>query len=382
MNIELENHIIGLIYESALDVQAWQNAIQQIVEYTNSKSAIFTALDQLNSHYNFTYTYNIPEQSLSAYQDENVRMIDMQLHASLFVEAGVGGVVSHDCSVYATSPGTDQHIFYERCLKPTGVDHLAGVLLDQGQYRWAILGLHRAPGAAAFSDREYQILKRLGTHLRRSLQIHRQIRAVQEENQDLYQILSCLKAGVLLLDEQGKLVFSNQKAQHILESSKILTVDTFNRLKTSKLQQDQLNHYIHSSMLKQHYTGVVGGVMALKGEHEQHLMLSFVPLAQLKILHKQPAQTKVAIFLTQSDESQSLSHHYLKLHLGLSKREISICEAFVNGQNLEQIAVHLHITLSSVRTYLKNIYAKTQCNSQVELMRLLHGLVLEFEHIA
>ena len=65
----------------------------------------------------------------------------------------------------------------------------------------------------------------------------------------------------------------------------------------------------------------------------------------------------------------------------LSNREIEICELFVNGLNLEEISKQCNITLSSVRTYFKTIYSKTNCTSQVQLMQLLLGLTVDFEHI-
>ena len=51
------------------------------------------------------------------------------------------------------------------------------------------------------------------------------------------------------------------------------------------------------------------------------------------------------------------------------------------GYKIEDIAEQCGITLSSVRTYFKNIYEKTQCCSQIELMHLLIGCTIQFEHI-
>lgn len=72
---------------------------------------------------------------------------------------------------------------------------------------------------------------------------------------------------------------------------------------------------------------------------------------------------------------------YLKEIYTLSPRECEICELFVNGSNLEKIAVHCNLTLSSVRTYVKNIYGKLQCNSQAELLHKLMGMTINFEHV-
>lgn len=66
-----------------------------------------------------------------------------------------------------------------------------------------------------------------------------------------------------------------------------------------------------------------------------------------------------------------LNHRYLKQTYKLTKRELELCDLFVNGMNLEQIAESMELTRSSIRTYIRNIFAKTPCNSQVELMQLL-----------
>lgn len=71
---------------------------------------------------------------------------------------------------------------------------MAGVLLDRGNYRWAVMGLHRAPHTQGFEATELNFLKRIGIHLRRSLQIHRQISLVQQDNISLYTVLDCLKS--------------------------------------------------------------------------------------------------------------------------------------------------------------------------------------------
>ena len=53
INIAQESHIIGMIYDAAMDTKLWPNVLEAIVEYSESNSAIFTVLDQLNPDYNF-----------------------------------------------------------------------------------------------------------------------------------------------------------------------------------------------------------------------------------------------------------------------------------------------------------------------------------------
>lgn len=85
-----ENQLIGLIYEAALNTALWSDVLAQLVQLTQSKTAIFTSCDQLNPNYDFVYTHNINQETLNAYQDERIKIIDMKLHAPLLVKVGVG----------------------------------------------------------------------------------------------------------------------------------------------------------------------------------------------------------------------------------------------------------------------------------------------------
>jgi DNA-binding CsgD family transcriptional regulator len=261
-------------------------------------------------------------------------------------------------------------------------------LLETGTYRWAVLGIHRAHSAPTYQPHETELLKRLAKHLRRALQIHRQFSLIQQENFDLYKLFDALKTGVILLDANASLIYSNAKAQNILEQYTAISLDQLNRLKVPAAYQAQLEQYIQSALFQhaeaEHLDDYAGGVLALPiNLAKQSLMMSVVPFASVwhHMPYDQLIEQKVAIFLTEPEKSYQLAHAFLKQNYQLSNREIRICELFLNGYNLEAIAQECSLTLSSVRTYMKYIFAKTHCNTQVELFRLLASLTHEFEHI-
>lgn len=380
---EQEHQIIGLIYDAAMDTRLWPQVIEAIVHYTNSKTAIFTALDQLSPSYDFVHTYNIPQACIDAYQDERIKVIDMKLHAPLWQQTGVGDTIEQNLQSYGQMPGTDEYIFYERCLEPTGICHIAAVLLDQGQHRWAVLGIHRAPDAQPYSPEEHEFLKRIGKHLRRALQIHRQINLIQQDNLSLYTVLDSLKTGIVLLDQNLCLSYSNPVAQKMLDQSSCLDLDIHNRLKTNYAQQVRFDQLLESALLEDTTIQTeVGGVLALSDGAGSQFMLTVVPFKKLRNMqHLQSAQHQIALFMTDKNQHYSLSRAYLQQCYQLSKREFDLCELLINGYKIEDIAEQCGITLSSVRTYFKNIYEKTQCCSQIELMHLLMGCTIHFEHI-
>lgn len=296
----------------------------------------------------------------------------------------MGDTIEQNLQSYGQMPGTDEYIFYERCLEPTGICHIAAVLLDQGQHRWGVLGIHRAPDAQPYSPEEHEFLKRIGKHLRRALQIHRQLCQAKQQKLALGHILDHLKTGVLLLDQQSCLIYSNKKAQAILNRSSLIELDRYNHLKVGRGFQAKLDQLIEGagSNLSQ-WNKEPGGVMALSAPDETTLMLTIIPfnLSQLKNTEGLPEQAYVAVFVTETEQKYYLAADFLKQQYHLSNREIELCELFINEHDLEKIAEYCQLSLSTVRTYFKNIYAKTQCNSQAELIHLLMGITVNFEHI-
>lgn len=102
------------------------------------------------------------------------------------------------------------------------------------------------------------------------------------------------------------------------------------------------------------------------------IKLSIEPLSKVSMLSCAPQkEEKAIIFIKTVQEYYQLSEKHLSKSYGLTKREISICKLLVNGRSLEEMAEELSITLSSIRTYFKYIYEKTNCSAQIELMYML-----------
>ncbi|RLL41976.1 LuxR family transcriptional regulator [Acinetobacter cumulans] len=382
MDIEIENHIIGEIYDAAVNLSLWPEILKKIVDYTASKTAILTVLDLLNPKYNIVFTYNIPQASIDAYQDENVKAIDMKLHVPLWDSIGVGGVMHFDLSHYASSTNADKQEFYEKCLKITGISYIAAVLLDKGEYRWSVLGIHREAVNQEFSHDEMMFFQRLGVHIRRSLQIYKQLSFAQTMGQNLFQILDLIKIGIILIDEDKVLKYSNKAAQALLEQSKLFEFDQKNRLLVRRDQQAKFEKTVQSAFYKRQDTHHdIGGVLELKAKNGQDYMLSITPLSSIQHLIQIEQGAFAVLFLSEKQQQYSLSNDYLKETFALTTRECEMCVRFVNGANMEDIATQCSLTISSVRTYFKNIFAKTQSTTQVELMRKLMSLSMGFEHI-
>ncbi len=65
------------------------------------------------------------------------------------------------------------------------------------------------------------------------------------------------------------------------------------------------------------------------------------------------------------------SAHSLQRRYGLTATEAAFVMAFVEETSLKGTAQRLSLTMSSARTYMKRVFAKTEVNSQAALMKLV-----------
>jgi len=77
------------------------------------------------------------------------------------------------------------------------------------------------------------------------------------------------------------------------------------------------------------------------------------------------------LFVTDPDVVRVAPHAVIGRLLGLTQTEARIAQALAKGRVLEDAAKHCGVTISTARTYLKSIFAKTRTSRQSELLRLI-----------
>jgi PAS domain-containing protein/DNA-binding CsgD family transcriptional regulator len=385
---ESESLLVGDIYDAALNPALWPRVLQQVVALTESNSAILTALDQLNPAYTVAFTHNIPAAPLQVYREARLDIIDMELHVPAMLRGGVGSIFS-STEAYGSQ---EEYIrrageFYTRCLAPSNIYYLSGMLVDHGDFRSATLGVHRPRDGAPMGPAHTTLLARLSPHFRRALQIHRQLTEVRQLNAALYRMLDGLVAGVLLLDGAGRVRYANPAAEQALRRHDSLVVTARGELRAADPAANAtLQVLLRTAISTGRREGQASSpesVIGLPGPQDGRLlMLTVTPLSELTGYAELAGDgVAAAVFVTDPSARRTLSRRLLQESYGLAERECDLCEAFLNHATLEGTAAACGLSLASVRTYLKGIYDKTGQHSQAELMRLLTGLRLDFEHI-
>ncbi|PTQ90960.1 helix-turn-helix transcriptional regulator [Agitococcus lubricus] len=385
-----EHQLITGIYDAALEPSLWDKVMAQLVMMTDAKTATFFGMDALTPSYNFVFSHNVSPENVREYFEEGWADIDRRVIGGALEKVGVG-IACCNVELFGSLDHLRQELGeYYLFLKRWGMLMQAGVLLEHSPFCWTAIGIHRPEDMGEFSAEVKQLLERVAPHLRRALQIHRQLSRVRQENTHLHQLLDVLTTSVLLLNRDGRLVYANQAAENILHHSSLLSVHNYRLQARDARQHHTLYQRIEQArMCREPHTVLstesIAGCVALT--HTDSVMTEKLFITIVPFSHLQPWQAlasdevAVALFLTDPTQAPLLQTQFLQAHYQLTPREVSICQCFVKTPNLEAIAADRHLSLETVRTYLKSIFTKTQCHSQAELLSLLMSLRVQFEHI-
>lgn len=388
MNISDEEYrLIGDIYDAALDNSLWPHVMKSIAQLCQARSTIITGMDMLNPGYNILTPHNLSEECLLEYRQAGWDEVDMRLTGAAFQRLGGVGTGATIQDLFGSYDNWKQQVgndYYQYCRK-WKMSAQMGVMLDLADFRWCCLGVHRTEDEGYFEPEDVALLNRIGVHLRRGLQIHRQISLTRQHNTALYTILNKTSTGVILLSTSGRIVYANRAAEQALRWYSYLEITRDGLRCRDKAQNQKLQALIQGAIetSQRDCQGETGGVIGLSDpDHALPLMLSVLPLSSLESWQDlRSDNVAAAIFITDPDRGHHLAEKLLHENFSLSPREIEICQQFVNTPNLVELAPQVGLTMSSLRSAFKHIYEKTGQHSQAELIRLLMGLIMTFEHI-
>jgi DNA-binding CsgD family transcriptional regulator len=177
----------------------------------------------------------------------------------------------------------------------------------------------------------------------------------------------CIPWGILIIDEQRRMVFANQRACSFLEARGGLE-QRGGRVHIERANVDRT----FGDLLRQMFaapertapteTTSILGVPDREGR--THYALKLVPCTT--------DQGRAAALLIIADLSCELrvSRSAVACTFQFSTREAELAELFSTGLRIDAIAARMGISPHTARIHLRNVFAKTGCANQVELARL------------
>jgi len=384
--LEFEHQLIGDIYDAAIQPTLWPAVVQKLTQLARADKGNLLAYDSLNSGYFLFHSHGVTPDQLQLYQDGGFAALDQAFTCRWADGLGIA-TANHLCFASMDEFQNEAGRLYTDFFSRVGIHYQAGALLERTEFRWSVLGLHRSAHAAPFEADILASISRLTPHLRRALQIHRQLTYMNETTTRIYKLLDHLTIGVFLLDASGRVRYANARAESAVRAGSTLRVTSQHHIMANhpqhNIELDQAIAEASRASRRENRSSKAGGVIGLRCSNGgPPLMITVTPLSGVtgyeELTHD---GITTAIFTSAPGSDHMLPRELLRKSFDLSEREIDLCQAFLNHPTIEGAATQCGVTESTTRTYIKSVYEKTGQHSQAALMRLLMGLTLDFEHI-
>lgn len=232
----------------------------------------------------------------------------------------------------------------------------------------------RHGSAGEVGDSEMTILRLIAPHIRRAVLISKVLEQQTIAAATFSLTLEAITAGVVIVDENLAVVHANAAADAMLGAGDPIRTHHGALVLGSTMTTDALRTAVklaNGSALK---LGRQGIGIPLRYRDGAAAVLHVLPLRRKQIRQSFAPRAAAAVFITSAASPPRLPADAIALLYDLTPAEVRILELIVEGQTQSEIADHLSIAPSTVKTHLLRIFEKTGCRRQVSLVKLAFSM--------
>ncbi len=258
--------------------------------------------------------------------------------------------------------------FFREWLEPQGVAYAAGaIVLREGAWCTQVI-LQRSPTQSPFSRTEIETLDLLMPHMQRAIQMRERFAELQLGQDFLAGGLDLLAMPAMFFDEHSRATYLNKRAKALLSESQMLRLEDGHLVASNIEASRKLNYEIGNAIQASRGGAVtLNEVVLLPRPNQLPLMLMVAPVR----IGAGQAHGAALVFVFDPDYTPSLTADRVRKLFGLTDAEAGLAVALCGGRTLDDIARERTVSLNTIKTQLKSIFAKTGTNRQTELVSLL-----------
>lgn len=340
---------------------AWPDALRVLAEAFDASFSMLVAAGQGQRDQSFFAAWNHSEEAARAYSDywwQHDIWLEQGVARGLFVQ---GNVLRG--SDLVPLPVFRQSRFYREYLAPLSAEYLLVCAVSDGSVPGLAppshLSLFRRPEQPNFDAGDIARMHLIFPHVVRAFDLHWITRRLQEQVTLLHRFLDALDFGVVMLDPAAQVLYANQAVRAMVAAPQLAR--WLGSLPARVAAHDPLGKLVHACA-RGH-----GGGMVLGSAASQLLALA-LPI-EGKGARAQPGACM--LLLARYAQAPSAVSDFVMRIFGLSPAEARVLPPLLRGSAPAEIAAELGVKISTVRSQLSSIFAKTGATRQQDLLRLL-----------
>ena len=220
--------VIGAIYEAASAPERWGGIVRNIRLATHSRFGMLwfgnpnCSVEEFAANQGDFLAFEHADLSLSDFEDFVLRSQDPSLtepYAEIAHRVPLGrAVVGHELVPIDEFRKTE---FYHQVAGPAGNVHLLGAIMARRNGRIDAITFYRPDQARNYGREEQRLMDVFIPHIRRSLNLYNKLQKADVQTALLQTSIDTLTGALILLNENGKVVFLNAAAERLLRRNSL-----------------------------------------------------------------------------------------------------------------------------------------------------------------
>jgi len=372
-SVETFSDLIGSIYDCVITPERWTGVLDEIC----AELGFATGALSVASLTNMKAVVNAVSGSDLAVMTQNAigygpDIIELWGGAARIQQYPLGEpIVQSQAVPQAVISGNR---YYREWALPKGLfDAVAvGLVRDKAMVGNAIFSQHESAGPV--DDGQIAGLRLLAPHIRRAVTISNLFDMKTVEATTFAATVEALTVGVVLADEESKIVHSNAAATAMLEAQDPILMRHGRIAVQSAATTTTLQSAVAQAAKDEATLGQKGIGIPIPRPGGDPLVIHVLPLRRSPTRSGLIQRAAAALFVASAAGPPRLPHDALSQLYDLTPAEIRIFELICEGQTRDAISQSLGVAVSTVKSHLVHVFQKTGCRRQVDLVRLARSL--------
>ncbi len=361
--------LIQQIYDAALNDALWPSAVRALAQLFNAEESIMFS-PRLSPYDPVSVLASYEHVDMAVWQAYEAYYWQHDVWANEGIRQGFlfDGSITHGDQFLERSQFRQSEIYCDM-YKPhmMGIEvMMSAILIDTANPDPVppfFLSFYKTACAEAFTKGNEQALRHVLPHIRRALRIRWKMLGQQQNCLLREQALEQMAAAILLLDATGRILFANRKAESLLRQGANPTVIN-GRLCSWDVHQ---NHAVKQALF-QARKGIGSTLRFDNAAPIGVRVATFAPVPGEKA-ESLMAPVRIMVIMTELNQDVRDDLVAFAALYKLTPAETRVLKHLLQLQSTHEIAESLQVCMSTLRTQMKALFAKTHTKNQRELIR-------------
>ena len=362
---EAFDRLLGSLYDAVLAPDGFQEFIRELARLFRLKGVCLVVRDLTESDTTALWLHGLEPKWLESYVMTYGREDLLALHLE---QAPIGHFYASN--LHLPEPGRFiESRFFREWAMPLGVAFAAGcVVMREGTWLTQVI-FQRSSNQGPFTLDELAEFDRLVPHWQRTVQMRHRLVELRAGQDLLAASLDALAMPTLLFDELGRIAHQNCSALALLDAATTLARRDDRLVGSTATSTRSINLQVSHAM-RAHRDGLerAPGIVLVDRAGRLPLTLMTLPL---RGRGEHAMRGGALMFVFDPEDTPVVTADLVRRLFALSAAESELAVALCSGLSPEEVAAERGRALSTVRSQIRNLFAKTGTNRQADLVGML-----------